>query len=250
MKDYGVNIITIIKDKSRSGDEEMFRFIRRNTRPGDSICIASGDRDFSSLMVEYVRNSYNVFLVYNKQALYTFKHNQHWLGSIDVKSFDGIQFKTETRQPTSTKITQKTKPCKFYNLGICSTVSCSFLHICGICGRPHKMQDFHPGETIIKNIICKKYNNGLCKKQPSECEYLHVCTKCKQSHRHINCKHNVIYCPLCKVSMNSSEKYVMHQIDPIHIHKLNYVKKIAKSIELSEINMEYNNDSKNHILVL
>lgn len=251
MKKLGVHVINIIKDKSKSGDEEIFRFIRRNTRPGDSVCVASGDRDFSSLMVEYVRNSYNVFLVYNKQALYTFKHNRHWLGSTDVKSLKGVNSKTDSLDKFLTqnqKTMYKTKPCKFYNLDICNAVSCSFLHICGVCGRPHKMQDFHPGVTIMKNVICKKYNNGTCKYSNLDCDYLHVCIKCRQSHRYINCKYIVIYCPLCRVTMNSAEKYVMHQVDPTHLERIDAVKKIAEPMLLEKAELPV--VDKNHVLVV
>lgn len=251
LKKCGVNIINIIKDKSKSGDEEMFRFIRLNTRSGDSICIASGDRDFSSLMVEYVRNSYNVFLVYNKQALYTFKHNQHWLGSIDVKSLEGVCSKTDSSEKSlgsSQKITYKTKPCKFYNLDVCNAVSCPFLHICGVCGRPHKMQDFHPGVTILKNIICKKYNNGTCNYSNINCEYLHICTKCKKSHQYINCKYIVMYCPLCNVTIDSTESYVLHQVNPTHLERISAVKKVMEHLKINQSKSTVS--SNNHVLVV
>jgi hypothetical protein len=62
LKKNGVYVINIIKDKTNSGDEEMMRFIRNNSSSTDSICIASGDRDFSPLMVKYVREKHNVFL--------------------------------------------------------------------------------------------------------------------------------------------------------------------------------------------
>ena len=250
MKKFGVNVINIIKDKSKSGDEEIFTFIRRNTRPGDSVCVASGDRDFSSLMVEYVRNSYNVFLLYNKQALYTFKHNKHWLGSADVKSLDGVDSKTDMSDKLlsrTQKTIQKTKPCKFYNLDVCSAVSCSFLHICGVCGRPHKMKEFHPGVTIIKNTVCKKYNNGTCSYSNLNCAYLHVCIKCKQSHRYIDCKYIVMYCPLCKVTMDSAEKYVMHHVDHVHLARISAVKKIVEPMQTDQLESPL---YKNHVFVV
>ena len=249
-KKYGANIINIIKDKTKSGDEEIFRFIRRNTKQGDSICIASGDRDFSSIMVEYVRNSYNVFLVYNKQALYTFKHNRHWLGSIDVKSLKGVGSKTDfsVKQPGSNKVTYKTKPCKFYNLDICNAVSCSFLHICGVCGRPHKMKDFHPGVTIMKNIICKKYNDGTCNYNNINCDYLHICIKCKNSHRYINCKYIVMYCPLCRITMDSARSYAIHQIDPVHMERINAMRKVLEQIKADKFILS--SHDRNHVLVV
>lgn len=227
LKNHNVNIITIIKDKSKSGDEEMLRFIRRNTTPGDSVCVASGDRDFSSLMVEYVRNAYNVFLIYNKQALYTFKHNKHWLSSIDVKDIEGVG--TKQQSDSSSKKVYKTKPCKFYNLDVCNAINCNFLHICGFCGRPHKMRDFHPDIMYMKNTICKKYNNGHCPHTNLACDYLHICVKCKQPHRYINCKHIVMVCPVCKVFMKSKEEYIIHMLDPIHIKRIETVKKILDS---------------------
>lgn len=243
LKKRGLHIIIIIKDKSKSGDEEMLRFIRRNTLPGDSICIASGDRDFSSLMVEYVRSSYNVFLVYNKQAIYTFKHNKHWLGSIDIKSIDGVDSKSsEQSSDQLLKKQQKNKPCKFYNLGVCNTIGCTFLHICGSCGRNHKMQDFHPGVMYIKNTICKKYNSGYCPYTNQTCDFLHICLKCKQQHEYINCKFIVMMCPLCEISMNSNEEFIIHTLSAEHIKKVDVFKKI--------LDVKNAKNAKNHVLVL
>lgn len=245
LKDLGVNIINIIKDKPRCGDEEMFGFIRKNTRPGDSICIASGDRDFSSLMVDYVRNSYNVFLIYNKQSYYTFKHNIHWLGSTDVKSLNGVESKKDTSYKHSSfqnqKLTYKTKPCKFHNLDICNAVSCSFLHICGVCGRPHKMKDFHPNITIIKNIICKKYNNGSCNYNAIDCDFLHICIKCNKPHPQYKCDNITPYCPLCNINMDSNKSYIIHQLDTTHLKMVEALKKIVKS--------EGKDRDSNHILI-
>jgi hypothetical protein len=235
MKKMGVNVVNIIKDKSRSGDEEMFRFIRRNTKLGDSLCIASGDRDFSSIMVDYVRSSYNVFLLYNKQALFTFKNNKHWLGSIDVKTLKCYDIKNETYSIQNTpdgcytkKHTHKTKPCKFYNLDYCNTVNCSFIHICGICGKQHKMKHFHPGIIAMKNTICKKFNNGTCNYSDLECDYLHICIKCKNTHSYIDCKFIILFCPLCKIYMRSNKDYIIHQFEPSHIRSLDILKKILK----------------------
>jgi hypothetical protein len=214
LKKHNVNIILIIKDKSGCGDEEMFRFIRRNTIPGDSICIASGDRDFSSLMIEYVRNSYNVFLVYNKQALYTFKHNIHWLGSIDVHSINGIIVrKSNVDQKT---VPNKNKPCKFYNMGICNSIVCSFLHICGTCGRHHKMQDFHPKITYLKTTICKKYNYEMCPYNKINCQYLHICTKCKNPHPYTKCQFIILHCPICKINIQTPQEFIKHEISDMH----------------------------------
>lgn len=212
-RDLGVDIVLIIKDKTGCGDEEILRFIRKNTCEGDSICIASGDRDFSSLMVEFVRNKYNVFLIYNKQALYTFKHNTHWLASIDIKDIKGVNSKPS--EPKSQKIS-KTKPCKFYNLDVCNAVSCTFLHICGICGRPHKMQDFHDKATNIKNTICKKYNLGVCVYNRIDCKHLHICSKCKKSHAYTECDYIIMYCPICKNTMNNTKDYIEHQMNRLH----------------------------------
>jgi hypothetical protein len=215
--------VLIIKDKSGCGDEEMLRFIRRNTLPGDSICVASGDRDFSSLLVEYVHNSYNVFLVYNKQAIHTLKHNHHWLGSIDCR-----RFITTKPKISNTPKHVMTKPCKFYNLDRCNAVSCSFLHQCGICGRPHKSQDFHPGHSVLKSTVCKKYNAGFCSSNRVSCEHLHICSKCKKPHSYLQCKSIVMYCPLCNCQMNSTEKYVEHHISEANVKKMMFIKTILK----------------------
>jgi hypothetical protein len=224
IKQYATPVI-IIKDKTGCGDGEIIDYIRRNTVPGDSLCIASGDRDFSSLMVEYVRNKYNVFLVYNKQALFTFKHNQHWLDSIDVKSIDGVDTKQDKPpKTTSPSPSHKTKPCKFYNLSGCTAVGCRFLHLCGVCGQPHKMQDFHQKTTVIKNIICKKYNMGTCTHNRNDCAHLHICAKCKQPHPYIDCKFMVMYCPLCRVHMSSTKQFITHQLDPVHSTRVSKLK--------------------------
>jgi len=215
------NIVLIVKNKSRNSDEEIIRFIRRNTTPGDSICVASGDRDFSPLMVEYVHNMHNVFLVYNTQALYTFKHNHHWLGSADCRNF----IKTKPKVARDTK-KYGTKPCKYYNLDRCNTVSCSYLHICGICGRPHKMQDFHAGATILKSTVCKKYNMGICTRTPMHCDHLHICSRCKQPHPYTQCKFIIMYCPICNILMKSSAGYVQHHLGQTHVKKLNIIKRI------------------------
>jgi hypothetical protein len=228
LKKLGVNIINIIKDKPNSGDGEMFRYIRQNTIPGDSLCIASGDRDFSPIMIEYVRGNHDVFLVYNKQALYTFKHNRHWIGSVDIRSLDGVDIKNcNVERVDQTKKRQKnTKPCKYYNLDVCTSNSCSFLHICGICGRSHKTRDFHPGVTTMKGIICKKYNIGMCNYSDSACDYLHICLKCKNSHKYIDCMYIIMYCPLCRITMKSNTAYVMHQIEPFHVGIVDVFKRI------------------------
>ena len=224
LQNHNINIINIIKDKHRNSDEEMMSFIRKNTITGDSICIASGDRDFSSMMVDYVRNRHTVFLVYNRQALYTFKHNSHWSGSIDVKSLPGVNSKHNKN--TENTSTYKTKPCKFYNHGKCTATDCLFLHVCGVCGRSHKMKDIHPDTTVIKSVICKKYNNNTCCHSDINCEYLHICKKCKQPHAYVDCKYIIIYCPLCKITLNSNEKYIMHQVDPIHLQRIRFVEKV------------------------
>jgi hypothetical protein len=224
LKKYGASTITIIKDKSGCGDEEIFGFIRRNTVPGDSICVASGDRDFSSLMVEYVRNSYNVFLVYNQQALYTFKHNKHWIESIDVKSIKGVDSRRSTKPPRDA--IKHTKPCKFYNMDTCKAVSCNFLHICGICGRPHRMQDFHPGATVMKSVVCKKFNAGACKFNGQTCDYLHVCQKCKKPHAYIFCEEIGLSCPICKINIANMREYVAHLMENAHIKRIDALKKI------------------------
>jgi hypothetical protein len=219
-----VTIVTIIKEKIKSGDEEMFRFIRQNTTPNDSVCIVSGDRDFSPLMIDYVNKLHNVFLVHNTQAIYTFKHNRHWIGSINCSKF--ITHKQKTVSNVHKQC--KTKPCKFYNLDICMAVSCPFLHICGVCGRPHKMQDFHPGVTVLKSIVCKRYNTGSCPYTKFDCDNLHICIKCKNAHPYHQCKFIVMYCPLCNFTMNSQIEYVQHHLEKTHIKKINDIKKILE----------------------
>ena len=138
-------IVNIIKDKTKSADDEMFQFIRQNTTSGDSLCIVSGDRDFSAPMVDYVRRLHDVFLIYNTQALDTFKNNTHWLGSIGVEKIKGIRFSSMVKpQRTPQNKQQNTKPCKFWNLSICAKINCSFLHVCGVCGMNHKSKRFPP----------------------------------------------------------------------------------------------------------
>jgi hypothetical protein len=213
IEDTEINIINIIKDKANSGDGEMIRFIRESTDTHDSQCIVSGDRDFSPLMVEYVRKHHNVFLVYNKQALYTFKHNRHWLSSINIKSIEGVNTRTKT---AINRKCSNTKPCKFYNLDVCNAISCSFLHICGVCGRPHKMRDFHPQTFTIKKNICKNYNRIVCGYNNIVCDDLHICIKCKQPHPYANCDQMIMYCPLCKTVLSNIIEYVKHQFEPNH----------------------------------
>lgn len=228
LRAHHVHIIIIIKDKANSGDAEMLGYIRKNTMPSDSICVASGDRDFSSLLVEYVHLSHNVFLVYNTQAIFTFKHNHHWLGTIDCREFITPKVKADYRKQQSLGVSNKngTKPCKFYNLDICKSVVCSFLHICGVCGRPHKTQDFHPGITIMKNSVCKKYNKGVCPCSPLTCDHLHICSKCKYPHPYIQCKLIVMHCPLCNVTMHSSVEYIRHHMETLHIERMSTISKI------------------------
>jgi hypothetical protein len=222
-KDLGVEIVLIIKDKSGCGDEEILDYIRKNTITGDSVCIASGDRDFSSLMVDYVRKKINVFLIYNNQALYTFKHNVHWLSSIDIKNIKGVDSKPQ--EPKIQK-NNKTKPCKFYNLDICNAVNCNFIHICGVCGRPHKMRDFHPKISSLKNTICKKYNLGTCVYNHLECNFLHVCIKCKKPHPYLDCEFIMLHCPLCNCTVSNIKEYIHHQIDPTHQSRVEKLKQI------------------------
>ena len=221
----GAKVVNIIKDKSSSGDGEMLRFIRTNTEQHDSICIASGDRDFSPLMIEYVRTHHNIFLIYNKQTLHTFKHNRHWLGSTNVYSIEGVSPKDKLIDTTKKKC--KTKPCKFYNLSICKAINCSFLHICGICGRPHRMQDFHPGKFIIKNTICKKYNQDICPYSSTLCNHLHICLRCKKPHKYINCRHIIMYCPLCEKTMKSTKEYIYHHLSSLHTKRIAAIKKVV-----------------------
>tara|TARA_A100001015_G_scaffold183909_1_gene204633 strand:+ start:447 stop:1130 length:684 start_codon:yes stop_codon:yes gene_type:complete len=78
MKKLNIYIINIIKDKSRNSDAEILRIIQDNLLPQSTICIASGDRDFSPLMVNCVRNNHNVVLIHNRQAIQSFKNNKHW----------------------------------------------------------------------------------------------------------------------------------------------------------------------------
>lgn len=219
----GVRVALIIKDKAGCGDDEMFAFIRGNTRAGDSICVATGDRDFSPLMVGYVRAGHNVFLAYNKQAVHTFKHNAHWLGSVDVRDMEGVGSKGGREQKQQL---YKTKPCKFYNLSACNSVSCNFVHMCGVCGRPHKMQDFHPGATVLKNAVCKRYNAGGCVYAAADCEHLHVCTKCRRPHPYAECEHIVMHCPLCRVSVLTIEEYIVHHTSDKHAVRMDRLKKI------------------------
>ena len=241
LKSNGVNIVNIIKDKSRCGDEEIMRFIRENTKQEDSLCIVSGDRDFSPLMVEYVRNSHNVFLVYNKQALYTFKNNKHWLSSKNIKNIEGVGTRLHQHSSNYIKKKENSKPCKFYNLDNCNTIGCKFLHICGFCGRNHKIKDFHPEIKYIKNTICKKYNNAVCPLTRISCDFLHICTKCKKDHPHVECDFGKTQCPICLVDINSKYEFILHMIDDSHIKKSNTVKRfIYKNRQINKSDIVLN----------
>ena len=87
-KQNDIHIVNIICNKLGTNNH-IIPYIQKNTRPGDSICIASGDTSFSRVMVEYVRSLYNVLLVYDKHSPHSFKTNKHWLGAIDVSSLNG-----------------------------------------------------------------------------------------------------------------------------------------------------------------
>lgn len=239
LKSNGVNIVNIIKDKSRCGDGEIISFIRENTKKEDSVCIVSGDRDFSPLMIEYVRNSHNVFLIYNKQALYTFKNNKHWLSSKNIRDIEGVGIRTQQRI-TNNKKKENSKPCKFYNLDNCNTIGCKFLHICGFCGRDHKIKDFHPKIQYMKNIICKKYNNNMCLNTRITCDFLHICQKCKKYHPLDECDLNKIQCPICLVEINSKKEFILHMIDDSHIKKINIIKRFIDTNQLNKNNIVLN----------
>ena len=237
LKRCGAVAVSVVKDKSKNNDAEMLNYMRRNTSVGDSVCVASGDRDFSSLMVEYVRNYYNVLLVYNKQAIYTFKTNKHWLNSIDINALLPKTLLTDTirRSPKS----EKTKPCKFYNLNSCSSIECNFLHVCGACGRDHRIVDFHAAQTSIKTTICKKYNEGKCKYNQISCEHLHMCARCKRQHAECDSRRGAMFCPVCDVTLKTSKEYVLHLMDEHHVNRMDMLKKILTDVRPS-----------NHILVV
>jgi uncharacterized LabA/DUF88 family protein len=254
LKKHKVNIINIVKDKQKNGDEEMIRFIQKNTMLTDSICIVSGDRDFSCLMVEYVRNNHSVFLVYNKQALYTFKMNKHWIRSIDIlcllknemgnqimvkNELDGWSYIDPVKLINKKKNTPglNTKPCKFFNLYTCETADCLFLHICGICGGNHKSKDFHPLEYNLKSQICKRYNNDCCMNSSTSCNFLHICLNCKGSHKLSECGFIVMMCPICDISAKTKIDFAYHLIHPDHIQKTKIIENIITS------------PSQNHILI-
>jgi hypothetical protein len=57
----------------------------------------------------------------------------------------------------------------------------------------------------------------------------------------------VMYCPLCKVNMDSVEKYVMHQFDPTHLARISAVKKIVEPIQTDQ---QESPPDKNHVLVV
>jgi hypothetical protein len=225
LRRLGVNIITTVNDKPCSGDGEMIRFIQSNVKSGDSLCIASGDRDFSPTMVDYARLAYNVFLVYNKQAMFTFKHNRHWLSSINVKNIKGVG--TRANKPQKVKLFS-TKPCKFYNMSTCRSIRCKFLHMCGVCGREHKAQDMHHGNVFIKNNICKKYNDGTCPYNRLDCTGLHVCAKCKKPHPYYECSVSSMFCPLCNYVTSDTSNYIKHMLSDRHTSRIEKIRTISK----------------------
>lgn len=239
LKKQKVIIINIIKDKQKNGDEEMIRFIQKNTVSTDALCVVSGDRDFSCLMVEYVRNNHEVFLVYNKQALYTFKMNKHWVSSIDIAclpkygleigSKDISIFVKTTNRKTQKKKSYMEKPCKFYNLYTCDTLECPFLHLCGICGDNHKSKDFHPLEYNLKSQICRNYNScsAICINSSMECNFLHICLKCKHNHKLSECDFIVMICPICDDKpIKNKIDFVYHLLHPDHLQKTKTIQNI------------------------
>lgn len=204
LSECGVDIINLVKDKTFNSDAFMIQYIRRNTQALDTLCVVSGDRDFSPIMVEMVHNLHNVFLVYNVQAIYTFKNNKHWLKGIDIKSIltesginlpmgssDRIKKLYETYSRSSGKSNKKhvhTKPCKYYNLGNkCRNhglnEGCKFLHVCGYCGDDHPLCSAHGSlkQYSLKNTVCDYYNSTKgCKFSANECKCLHVCKICNK----------------------------------------------------------------------
>lgn len=232
MKELNIYTINIVKDKSKNSDIEIIRSIQENIKPYSTICIASGDRDFSPIMVNYVRNKHNVILIYNKQALISFKNNKHWTKSIDINNLI-IKTEHKIKKQDKCKRIYKTKPCRFYNLYKCNSINCSYLHVCGHCGGNHKMSEYHPEETKIKNIICKKYNMGICQHSNENCDFLHICKKCKGYHSYIDCNYIIMHCPICKVHMTTIKDFIKHQFNTVHIKRLNCLKKIFNEIQPS-----------------
>ena len=116
--------------------------------------------------------------------------------------------------------TYKTKPCRFYNLSTCTAINCTFNHICGICGRPHRSDDFHNGSITMKNVICVDYNSARCRHGRAVCEYLHVCTKCKGPHPALQCPYTSIVCHVCDTVMGTVDDAILHQVSIDHIKRI------------------------------
>lgn len=221
-----IHIISTTDYRSVKGNY-IIQYIQKNTRPGDSICIASGDKSFSPVMIEYVRSLYNVLLVYNKHSSYSFKTNKHWLGAIDVASLNGVNI---NKKSTKKSINYKSKPCKFYNLYMCNNIECPYLHICGICGEHHPSQVAHPKKKKIKNSICLDFNRDKCNDKES-CDGLHICMICKKTHPLNKCKNIVLHCPVCNITVDTSEEYIIHNLSDSHLVKLYSIKKIMDKIK-------------------
>lgn len=220
ISEIGGRLVLTSKGKT-SGDEEIIRFIEHNTAPLDTICVVSGDRDFSAMMVKMVHKKHNVFLVYNRQANPLFKNNVHWISSANIDSFK------RTASMKKCKIKHlNIKPCKFFNLSSCKESKCGFLHVCGVCGRNHKSSIFHPGVKTLKSIICKKYNTVGCMFGGIECGYLHICMKCKKSHSYLECSFNSLKCPLCVENFADMREYILHVLGTKHTKKIRVLKRI------------------------
>ena len=69
---------------------------------------------------------------------------------------------------------------------------------------------------------------------------LHICKKCKGDHSYINCKHMILYCPICKINMKSVQEFILHQFDHIHIKRVHCLKKILHH-EYSQYNIIIDN---------
>ena len=242
----GIQHIILTKTKIHNSDGEIIRFIRQTTRPDDSLVIVSGDRDFSSTMVEYVRLGHNVLLVYNHQAHPTFKRNRHWIASQCINNLrprKPARFEAKdsgsnsnTNINTNAHIT-RVRPCRFFNTAICTTIACAFPHICGMCGRPHKMTDFHPdiefnnlkstkSTKSIKNTICAPYNESSCSFAPAACAALHICTRCYGTHSSRQCEMivSIPACPLCGVVAVNSLEFTAHLLSSGHKRAMRVVK--------------------------
>ena len=207
----------IIKTKTKISSLEISKFISNNIKPLESLCIISGNRGFSPLMVSLSHCSHNVFLIHNSQSIQSFISNKHWIGSVCI---DTLIIK---KSKSSIKILKKSKPCKFFNQGTCnfSSEECPFLHVCDTCGFVHP-STIHSVRKK-KKAICTNYNKGCCSRDRMTCDYLHICITCQEPHS--DCSEPRT-CWLCGDVFYNNIEFMYHMIGKSHNSKVAKLKEI------------------------